>query len=185
VRETVFMEITPGSLDYVNVIEEIQGAAIDVLYYAGYAPEAALLIRQLRHRGDDLQLVAGDALEVEDFWLIGREAADGTVFTSFRDPRGLPHAAELLAALRADNREPDIATFLAYAAMQAWAQAVEKAGTLEVDAVSKVLRSGYFDTVLGRIGFDEKGDVTRYEPFAWYVWKHGDYAPFDPVEPTE
>jgi branched-chain amino acid transport system substrate-binding protein len=65
VRETVFMEITPGSLDYVNVIEEIQGAAIDVLYYAGYAPEAALLIRQLRHRGDDLQLVAGDALEVE------------------------------------------------------------------------------------------------------------------------
>jgi hypothetical protein len=33
-------------------------------------------------------------------------------------------------------------------------------------AVSKVLRDQDFDTVLGRIGFDEKGDVTGYEPFS-------------------
>ena len=36
---------------------------------------------------------------------------------------------------------------------------MEKAGSLELDAVVKTLRSDEFDTVLGRIGFDEKGDV--------------------------
>ena len=42
-----------------------------------------------------------------------------------------------------------------------------------------------FDTVLGRIGFDDKGDVTGYEPFVWYVWKEGNYAPVEPGGLTE
>jgi hypothetical protein len=28
--------------------------------------------------------------------------------------------------------------------------------------------------VLGRIGFDAKGDVTDYDTFVWYVWKDGE-----------
>ena len=35
------------------------------------------------------------------------------------------------------------------------------------------LRSHQFDTVLGPIGFDEKGDVTASKPGGWYVW-HAD-----------
>ena len=41
------------------------------------------------------------------------------------------------------------------------------------------LRTNQFDALLGRIGFDEKGDVTGYDPFAWYVWKGGRYVPAD------
>jgi branched-chain amino acid transport system substrate-binding protein len=59
-------------------------------------------------------------------------------------------------------------------AIQAWAQAVEQAGSLEVDAVGNALRDGAVDTVYGRTGFDDKGDVTGYEPFAWYTWQDGE-----------
>lgn len=69
--------------------------------------------------------------------------------------------------------------------MQVWAQALENAGTFETAAVAEVLRTGEFDTVLGRIGFDAKGDVTGYDTFVWYVWHDGKYAPVDPDEPTE
>jgi hypothetical protein len=31
--------------------------------------------------------------------------------------------------------------------------------------------------VLGRIGFDEKGDVTGYDTYVWYVWNGGEFAP--------
>jgi len=65
----------------------------------------------------------------------------------------------------------------AYAAVQAWAQAAEKAGTVQPGAVAKALHSYQFDTVLGRIGFDEKGDVTGYSTFDWFVWSHGDIVP--------
>jgi hypothetical protein len=36
--------------------------------------------------------------------------------------------------------------------------------------------------VLGTIGFDDKGDVYGYEPFVWYVWQEGNYAPADPAK---
>ena len=66
--------------------------------------------------------------------------------------------------------------------MQVWAQAVEKAGTVEAKAVAAALRTQEFDTVLGTIGFDDKGDVYGYEPFVWYVWQEGNYAPVDPAK---
>ena len=67
----------------------------------------------------------------------------------------------------------------AYAAVQVWAQAVEIGGHVRDKAVAEALRTHEFDTVLGRIGFDEKGDVTGYETFIWYVWKDGKYAPWN------
>ncbi len=42
------------------------------------------------------------------------------------------------------------------------------------------MHSRQFDTVLGRIGFDEKGDVTGFEPWQWYVWQaDGTYVPLE------
>lgn len=185
IREALFESIKPGLVDYFDVVEKLEASNIDVLYYAGYSPEAALLIRQLRARGNDLQLVSGDGIAIEDFGLIAGEAAEGTLFTTFQDARFQPRATAVVDALRAEKEEPDSGTLMAYAAMQVWAQAVERAGTLELDAVIESLRSNQFDTILGTIGFDGKGDVTGYDPFAWYVWKGDTYEPADPADPAE
>lgn len=183
VREAMFEEMTPGLTDYEPVVAKIRSADIDVLYYGGYAPEAGLLIRQLRDRGDDLQLVAGTGINAEDFGLIAGAAANGTLFTAAPDPRDSPAGAKVLAAFRATGYQPfGPAPFQAYAAVQAWAQAVGKAGTTDLDAVIDSLRSNQLDTIYGRIGFDAKGDVTGYEPFVWYIWQGGKYAPVDPAE---
>jgi branched-chain amino acid transport system substrate-binding protein len=185
VSEAIFESITPHLVNYSDIIEEIRGANIDVVYYGGYSAEAGVLIRGLRDRGDDLQLVSGDGINSEDFELIAGKASDGTVFTSTLDLRDFPLAAELVARARSDDYEPIGPTFLAYGAMQAWAAAVEKAGTLELEAVMEALRTNEFDTIYGQIGFDEKGDVYGYQPFAWYVWQDGDYEPVDPAKLTE
>jgi branched-chain amino acid transport system substrate-binding protein len=55
-------------------------------------------------------------------------------------------------------------------------QAVEKAGSLEAADVASALRSNTFETVLGTIGFDDKGDVTGVSSFTWYIWRGGDYV---------
>ena len=67
-----------------------------------------------------------------------------------------------------DAYEPEGYTLYAYAAVQAWAQAVQKAGTLDETAVIKALKMGNFDTVLGKIGFDDRGDITGVSTFVWY-----------------
>jgi branched-chain amino acid transport system substrate-binding protein len=178
VREAMFEQITPGLVDYFEVVEKIQATDVDVLYYDGYAPEAGLLIRQLRDRGDDLQLVAGDGLSSEDFWLIAGAAAEGTLFTSFRDPSSDPAAAAILERAHERRIVPNYRVLYSYGAVQAWAAAVEKASSLEPQAVSTSLHRHEFDTVLGRIRFDEKGDVLP-AAFEWFVWTAGEFVPKD------
>jgi branched-chain amino acid transport system substrate-binding protein len=97
------------------------------------------------------------------------------------DMRESSQAAEVVARFRAQGYEPLGTTLNAYAAVQVWAQAVTAAGSPEFEAVIEAIHSRRFDTVLGRIGFDEKGDVTGFEPWQWFVWQaDGTYVPLDP-----
>jgi branched-chain amino acid transport system substrate-binding protein len=65
-----------------------------------------------------------------------------------------------------------------YGAVQAWAAAVEKAGSLDLGEATASLRSHEFETVLGRIRFDDKGDVIP-AGFEWFVWTDGAFVPKD------
>jgi branched-chain amino acid transport system substrate-binding protein len=85
-----------------------------------------------------------------------------------------------VARFRAQGYEPLGTTLHAYTAVQVWAEAVETAGSLDLDAVTQVMHSRQFDTVLGTIGFDAKGDVTGFEPWQWFVWQaDGTYVPLE------
>jgi branched-chain amino acid transport system substrate-binding protein len=185
ISEALFVAYQPEALDYSDLLDQLSAASIEVLYVGGYSPEAGLIIRQARDRKYSIQLVAGDSLSTGEFWLVAGPAGEGSLFTSFSDPTHEPRAAEVMERLQGQLQQPNARAVYSYAAVQLWAQAVEKAGTLEANSVAATLRAHEFDTVLGTIGFDEKGDVTGYEPFVWYVWRDGNYAPADPDELTE
>jgi branched-chain amino acid transport system substrate-binding protein len=178
----LFEAIEPGQPDYSHLIDKLQAEGIDALYYGGYTAEAGLIIRQARSRGYDLEMIGPDALNSEYFWHVAGPAAVGVKFASYADPRINEEAAAVVEQFRTEGYEPEGLTLYAYAGVQVWAQAVEKAGTAEPKAVAEALRAHEFDTVLGTIGFDEKGDVYGYEPFVWYVWQEGNYAPDDSTE---
>ena len=93
-----------------------------------------------------------------------------------------PRAAEIMSRVLARLQQPNARALYSYAAVQLWAQAVEQAGTMDAARVAEMLRQEQFDTVLGRIGFDAKGDVTGFDPFDWYVWTDGRYVPKDLTE---
>ena len=176
VTETIFKAYTPGKSDYSAEIAALQVEGVSVLYVGGRHRAAALMARAARDRRYALQLVSGDAMTTEEFGLIAGPAAEGTLFTFGPDARRNPEAAPVVKRFRAENFEPEGYTLNAYAAVQAWAQAVEKARSLKLQAVIASLHSHRFDTVLGRIGFDRKGDITAAS-WVWYVWKGATYVP--------
>jgi branched-chain amino acid transport system substrate-binding protein len=178
VTETIYQAYTPGKNDYSAEVAALQAAHIAVLYVGGYHPEAALMARAAYERHYALQLVSGDAMATEEFALIAGPAADGALFTFGADPRRNAEATQVVKRFRGENFEPEGYTLYTYAAVQAWAQAVEKAGSLKLQAVIASLRSHQFDTVLGRIGFDNKGDITGAS-WIWYIWKGGKYVPLE------
>ena len=135
------------------------------------------MARHARDRGYQVQLIAGTNPGTEV--LIAGPAAEGTIFTDQADPRGRAEAAPVVERFRAAGFEPEGDTLYAYAAVQAWAQAAAASGSMEPQAMVAALREHQFDTVLGPINFDEKGDLTVQSP-AWYVWRDGGYIPLEP-----
>lgn len=172
VTEAIYQAYVPEKVNYGAEIAELQEAAIAVVFIGGYHTEIALMARAARDRGYPVQLVAGLGLASEEFGLIAGPAAEGAVFIDNPDPRRNAEAAPVVERFRTSGSEPEGYTLYAYGAVQAWAQAAEKAGSLELQTMIAALRQHQFDTVLGSIAFDKKGDLAVQSPVL-YVWRAG------------
>jgi branched-chain amino acid transport system substrate-binding protein len=180
VRVAVDETITPGEAEYSTLISKMQAAGVDIFFLGGLHRETGLIFRQAHDRGYDLRLIACSAVVTEDFPMIAGPGLAGSLMIATADMRQSRSAAEVVERFRAQGYEPLGTTLNAYAAVQVWAQAVEAAGSLELDKVTEAMHSRQFDTVLGRIGFDVKGDVTGFDPWQWYVWQaDGTYVPLE------
>lgn len=178
VTEVLFDSYTPDKQDYKPLVNKLVNKQIDALYAGGYLLDIGIIARQAKKELPDLRLFSGDSLVNVRFLFIAGKAGEGTYFTFGPDMRLKPEARNVVAAIREEEAyEPDGYTLYAYGTVQAWAQAVEQAGSLKPKAVIKALRQGSFDTVIGKIGFDEKGDVTGISTFVWYVFGKEDYSP--------
>jgi branched-chain amino acid transport system substrate-binding protein len=174
IQETLYETITPGEKDYSALVSKLKQAGIEILYYGGYHTEAGLIVRQMREQGMSTKLLSGDALVTQEYWSITGPLGEGTMMTFSPDPRKNPAAAPVVQEFRAKGIEPEGYTLYTYGAIQAWADAARAAGSTDTDKVIDQLHSGTFDTVLGPISFDEKGDV-KAPGYVFYVWKEGKY----------
>jgi branched-chain amino acid transport system substrate-binding protein len=177
--EAIYQAYVPGQNNYGAVIDKLQAAGIAAVYIGGYHTEIALMARAARERGYSIQLLTGVTLASEDFGLIAGAAAEGVLFTDVADPRRRIGARPVVERFRASGFEPEGYTLYAYDAVQVWAEAAEKAGSFELPAMIASLRQHQFDTVLGPIAFDARGDLTVQNP-VWYVWRGGKYMPLEP-----
>jgi branched-chain amino acid transport system substrate-binding protein len=165
---------TAGEKDYTALVSKLKAENIDVLYVGGYHTEAGLMVRQMRDQGMETVLVSGDALVTDEYWSITGDAGQGTLMTFSPDPRKNPDAAPLVAKFREQGIEPEGYVLYTYAAIQAWKQAVETAESTEYQPVVEALDSGEFNTVIGPLSFDDKGDVDL-PGYVMYEWNNGTY----------
>jgi branched-chain amino acid transport system substrate-binding protein len=174
VKEVLFESINRGEKDFSALVSKLKATGADLLYFGGYYVEAGLLVRQMREQGMDTVLMGGDALVTAEYWSITGKLGEGTLMTFSPDPRKNPIAKPIVEKFRAKGIEPEGYTLYTYGAVQAWAQAVEEAKSTDTDEVIAALRKGEFETVLGKIGFDDKGDVTA-PGYVVYIWQDGAY----------
>jgi branched-chain amino acid transport system substrate-binding protein len=174
-QEALYEAVTAGEKDYSALVSKLKSANIALIYFGGYHAEAGLIVRQSRAQALKAPLMGGDALVTEEYWAITGPAGEGTMMTFSPDPARNPLAKPVVDKFVKSGYKPEGYTLYSYGAIQAWAQAAQKAGDSKADAVSKVLKSGQkFDTLLGQIAFDAKGDVTA-PGYVVYLWKDGKY----------
>jgi len=174
-QETLYEAYTAGEQDFTALIAKLKAAKIEAVILGGYHTEAALILRQAKEQGYSVQMVGPDSLNTEEIVTIAGDAAEGLMFTNNPDPRNNPAAAPVAERLRAGGFEPEGYTLTTYAAVQLWALAVKEAGSLEAAAVAAALRAHPWETIIGTLEYDEKGDLTE-APYVWYQFKGGSYA---------
>ena len=153
---------------------------IDLVYVGGYHQEAGLILRQMRDQGLKTVLMAGDALADKEFASITGPAGEGTLFTFGPDPRNKPTAKAVVEKFKAKNIDPEGYTLYTYAAIQVWSDAVKKAGTIDPKKVMDVIKAGSWDTVIGTLQYDAKGDIKQID-YVVYKWDaSGGYAEVSP-----
>jgi branched-chain amino acid transport system substrate-binding protein len=166
--------ITAGEKDYTALISKLKASGAEVMYFGGYYTEMGLILRQAAQGGLKIQMMAGNTMTSTELLSAAGTAVDGLLFTFFPDPRKYPASAEVVKRFRDNKIEPDGYVLFCYASVQVYAQAVQKAKSTNYADVQKALANSTFNTVLGKIEFDAKGDP-KTPAFAVYQWKGNEY----------
>jgi branched-chain amino acid transport system substrate-binding protein len=172
-KQEVFFEQAPEApFDFSKLFDKIEEKKVQVLLYPAMMNQMAELAKQRKKRGLKFQLIGGDTftnliLDKKDVRLF-----DGVQFSFPPDPSHDRRNKSIVKKYKAKGIKPEAFTFYSYAAIQVWALAVREAGTVKATEVSKVLKSRKFDTVLGEISFDEKGDISN-PGFVIYIYNKG------------
>ncbi|AEJ18577.1 branched-chain amino acid ABC transporter substrate-binding protein [Gracilinema caldarium] len=176
VTVALFEGVNPGAPDYSAVVNKIGNAKVDGVVWGGYHPEASKLVQQMKDKGMNIPFISDDGVKDNTFIEVAGKYAEGVYATGPMDTTSNPLAIQAAEEHKKKFGEEPGAFFLnAYAATLAITNAIAKAGSADYDKVSAALRSEYVDTPLGKISFDQKGDVIGFG-FSVFQVKNGKYV---------
>jgi branched-chain amino acid transport system substrate-binding protein len=171
VKEAIYEGINVGEKDFSALVTRFRQQGVEVVMFGGLHTEAGLLARQMRGAGVKAVLVGGDGITSTEFASIAGDAGEGTLMSYGPDPTKRPGAADVVKRFAAKKINPEAYTLYSYASVQVIKQAVEAAKSLDPKKVAEVISSGRtFETVLGPLSFDKKGDRTDAD-YIVYEWK--------------
>jgi branched-chain amino acid transport system substrate-binding protein len=195
-KEIMFEGVNKDDKDFNALVSKIKSANADLVYWGGLHDTGGIILRQMRDQGLRAPMMGGDGLADDEFAAIAGPGADGTLMTFSPDPRINPKNKAIVELFRKKRGfEPQAYTLYSYAAMQIIKQAAEEAKSLDPKKVAEAIRSGRpFDTVLGTLSFDKKGDVSdqgylvdgkKKDRYVLYTWKKGPDGKISYFEETE
>jgi branched-chain amino acid transport system substrate-binding protein len=172
--EVMYEGVNTGDNDFSALISKMKEAGVDIVYFGGLHTEGGKIVRQMADAGLAAQFISGDGIVSAEFATIAGPSAEGVLNTFGPDPRNNPTAADVVKKFRDAGFEPEAYTLYSYAAIQVITQAITKTGSADdAQAVAATIKSGGpWPTVLGDLGYDEKGDITKLD-YVMYIWKKG------------
>ena len=157
---------------YDRLADKLQKNPPDVIYMSLDAEQASEFVGKLRERGIKSVLMGGQHLLAAGFWRSYRKAAEGIHIIAPIASLDNPAVRKAVELLKKADITPDIVALSNFAAVETWAEAVRRAGSGDPKAVVAALRAGTFDTAVGPVAFDAKGD-RRDIQYSILTWKDG------------
>jgi len=171
----LFEGVTPGAVDYTAIVQKIKRKGADTVLFGGYHPEASKIVTMMNKKRLKVTFISDDGVKDDTFIKVAGKNAEGVYATGPKDTSSNPLSGiSIEAHKKAYNADPGAFYEAAYSAAIALLNAIEKAGSTDMPAVVKALRTEKVDTPVGKIHFDEKGDAVGVG-FVMYQVKDGKY----------
>ena len=175
-KEAMYEAYNDTDKDFTALINKMKQAKIDIIVLGGYHTAGALIIKQSREQGLGAKMVGFDSLETAEFAQLGGAATDGVLMSFPPKVEDDPKNAALVKKFRDAKYNPEGYTLFSYAAVKVWADAANKAKSIDAAAVAAALRGGTYDSAVGTLAFDQKGDI-KNPVYDIYIWKDGKSSP--------
>lgn len=170
--------IIQGDKDFKTVLTAIRDKKPDLVYFGGIYPEAGLLVKQAKELGITVPFMSGDgAIDPKFIEIAGAKAAEGTYMTFSPDTKKIPSAKTFVEEYERKFGEIGPYSVYAYDAANILLTAMKEAGSTEGKAVTDKVHSMEFTGALGKIKFDEKGDVI-VSPYVVWITKDGKFVEY-------
>jgi len=178
-----YAEYAPGTTDYSTLILDAKAAGADILFSMPSTPDGIAIVKAMAELDwapkFNLMIRAPDAAT----WGEATGAAGDfvSVYAGWHYGETFPGVAELNAKHEKDfGRPSDILVGPAYACVQILADAIERAGILDRDAVREALTKTDMMTVIGPVTFNADGTGNVLNPLA--QWQNGKMELVWPVD---
>ncbi len=147
--------VNKGEQDFSSLVTKIKASGAEGVYWTAYHADGALLIRQLRQGGFTGDIVVADGSSSVQLLEIAGAAGEGVYCTSPPVVDFLPAAAQFISKYNAEfGQEPGPYSGLAYDGTHLLADAIERAGSTDPEAIRDALAATKnFETLSGTVTF--------------------------------
>jgi branched-chain amino acid transport system substrate-binding protein len=154
-----------GDKDFKAQLTAVKALNPDAIFVPGYYGEAGLICQQARQLGIKIPIVGGDGWEAQDLIDIGKEAMEGTYFsTHYSSENQDPKIQDFVKRYKAknDGQVPDAMAALGYDSVMVLADAIKRAGgTTEPQLRDAIAATKDYDGLTGKTTLDAERNATK------------------------
>lgn len=178
VKAAMFEGVTPGDKDFSALIAKLKKENVDFVYYGGYHPELGLILRQSAEKGFTAQFMGPEGVVNADLAKIAGAASEGVLATAPKSFDQNPINETRVAAIKAKGEDPTGPfVFTAYAAVEVMTEAMKATQSTDSETLANYIHEHDFDTAIGTVKYDEKGDLTESTFLVYRLHQDGSKTP--------
>ncbi len=178
ITPVMFEGVTPGDKDFSALIAKLKKENVDFVYYGGYHPELGLILRQSAEKSFKAQFMGPEGIVNADLAKIAGEATEGVLATAPKSFDQNPENKTRVEAIQAKGEDASGPfVFTAYAAVQVMSDAIKGSGETDAVKMAEYIRSHSFDTSIGNVTYDDKGDLTESTFLVYSLHQDGSKTP--------
>ena len=164
------LQVAVEQSSFAGQVKRIAEVNPDAIFYGGYEVEAPYLRAELVDAGITVPFLASDGAFLSATIDESGGAAEGIYVSAFAPSPGAVVDKQWIKEYQeVDYRNPDTYSINGYSAMHVLSEGVRRAKSFDATKVAQAIRQLDFDTLVGHISYDQRGDLKEQNIYIFQV----------------